>query len=185
MVEESDEDEGQNASPIHVESRPPTTTPGVPPTGAAVEANVREDSKSSSASGNDGEGKPSGDAPEKAVVSTSSASSGSSGDSSAYRVSNADLREVAETLDASGAKLIGGQVIGSLRLESRDWEREFLLEAGGSFCFPPDGEETDGHRGGQCPAVRGGPRSEVLCGCPLHPNIVGGRGRDLFAGCRA
>jgi len=120
MVEESDEDEGQNASPIQVESRPPTTTPGVPPTGAAAEANVREDSESSSASGNDGEGKPSGDAPEKAAISTSSACSGSSGDSSAYRVSNADLREVAETLDASGAKLIGGQVVGSLRFESRD-----------------------------------------------------------------
>jgi len=43
---------------------------------------------------------------------------------------------VAEALGASGAKLIGGQVIGSLCFESRDREREFLAEAGASFCFP-------------------------------------------------
>ena len=43
MAEESDEHEGHNASPIQVESRPPTTTPDVPPTGAAAEANVRCD----------------------------------------------------------------------------------------------------------------------------------------------
>ena len=45
-------------------------------------------------------------------------------------------QQVAEPLGASGAKLIGGQVVGSLRFESRDKEREFLAEAGESFCFP-------------------------------------------------
>ena len=114
MVEESDEDEGHNASPIHVESRPPPMTADAPPTDAAVEANVRENSESSSACGNDGEGKPLGDAPDKAAVSSSSTSSDSSGDSSNYIVGNADPVEVAEAFGASGAKLIGGQIIGSL-----------------------------------------------------------------------
>ena len=79
---------------------------------------------------------PTGEAPEKAAVSLTSTSSGSSGDSSRYLVDNADPVEVAEALGASGAKLIGGQVIGSLRFESCDREHEFLAEAGGSFCFP-------------------------------------------------
>jgi len=48
----------------------------------------------------------------------------------------ADPHEVAEALGASGAKLFGGQVVGSLRFESRDREHEFLVEAGGSFYFP-------------------------------------------------
>ena len=43
---------------------------------------------------------------------------------------------VTEALDVSNAKLIGGQVIGSLRFESREHERGFLSEAGDSFCFP-------------------------------------------------
>ena len=43
---------------------------------------------------------------------------------------------MAEALGASGAKLIGGQVIGSLHFESRDRECEFLADAGASFCFP-------------------------------------------------
>ena len=38
---------------------------------------------------------------------------------------------MAEALGTSGAKLIGGQVLGSLRFESRDRKREFLAEAGG------------------------------------------------------
>ena len=58
------------------------------------------------------------------------------GDNSSYLVGNADPVEVAEALGALGAKLIGGQVIGSLQFESRDREREFLVEAGRSFCFP-------------------------------------------------
>jgi hypothetical protein len=110
--------------------------PDVPPVGADAEANVREESESSSASGDDGEGKPLGDAPKKAAVYTSSTSSGSSDDSSAYLVGNADPVEVAEALGASRVKLIGGQVVGSLRFESRDQEREFLEEVGESFCFP-------------------------------------------------
>ena len=57
-------------------------------------------------------------------------------ESSGYLIGKADPAEVAESLGASGAKLIGGQVIGSLRFEGRDREREFLGEAGASFCFP-------------------------------------------------
>ena len=136
MAEESDEDEGRNASPIQVKSRPPQMIPDAPPTSAVTETNVWDDSESSSAAGDDSEGKPLGGASEKVVVSSSGTSSGSSGDSSSYLIGNADPVEVAEALGASGAKLIGGQVVGSLRFESCDWEREFLAEVGGSFCFP-------------------------------------------------
>ena len=45
-------------------------------------------------------------------------------------------QQVAEALGASMAKLIGGQVVGSLRFKSHNREREFLVEAGSSFCFP-------------------------------------------------
>ena len=34
------------------------------------------------------------------------------------------------------AKLIGGQVVGKIRFESGQYERDYLAEAGGSFCFP-------------------------------------------------
>ena len=63
-------------------------------------------------------------------------SSDFSSDSSSYIVSSSNPAEVAETLGTSDAKLIGGQVVGSLRFESRDWEREFLAEARGTFYFP-------------------------------------------------
>ena len=66
----------------------------------------------------------------------SSVNSDASRESSGYLIGKADPAEVAESLGASGAKLIGGQVIGSLRFEGRDREREFLGEAGASFCFP-------------------------------------------------
>ena len=114
MAEESDEDEGQNASPIQVESRPAQTVPAAPAAGGTAEDNVQEDSGSSSASSDDVEVRPTGEAPEKAVVSSSSTSSGSSGDSNSYLVGDADPNEVAEALGASGAKVIGGPVVGSL-----------------------------------------------------------------------
>ena len=34
------------------------------------------------------------------------------------------------------AKLIGSQVVGKIRFESGQHERDYLAEAGGSFCFP-------------------------------------------------
>ena len=34
------------------------------------------------------------------------------------------------------AKLIGRQVIGKIRFESGQHERDYLSEGGGSFCFP-------------------------------------------------
>ena len=33
------------------------------------------------------------------------------------------------------AKIIGGQVVGKIRFESRQHERDYLAEAGDSFCF--------------------------------------------------
>ena len=47
-----------------------------------------------------------------------------------------ECQQVAEALGASGAKLIGGQVVGSLHFESRDKEREFLAEAGRPSTSP-------------------------------------------------
>ena len=110
--------------------------PKGPQAGAVADSNAQDDSESSLASGDDGEDKPLGEAPETAAVSTSSMGSDASGNSSAYLVGNADPREVTDALGASGAKLIGGQVVGSLCFKSRDHERQFLAEAGGSFCFP-------------------------------------------------
>jgi hypothetical protein len=107
MAEESDVDEGHKDSPVVVESRPAQTIPEGPPAGAATASDVQDDSESSSASGDDGKAKPLGEAPERAAVSTSSTGSDASGDSSAYLVGNADPREVADALGASGAKLIG------------------------------------------------------------------------------
>ena len=120
MAEESDEDEGHKDSPITIESRPAQTIPEGPQAGAAAKSNAQDDSESSSEPGDDGEDKPLGEAPERAAVSSSSGGSDSSGDNSAYLVGNADPREVADALGALGAKLIGGQVVGSLRFESRD-----------------------------------------------------------------
>jgi hypothetical protein len=44
--------------------------------------------------------------------------------------------EIAEALVMSHAKLIGGQVVGKIRFESSRHERDYLAEAGGSFCYP-------------------------------------------------
>ena len=40
-----------------------------------------------------------------------------------------------EALGMKHAKLIGGQVVGKIRFESGQHERDYLAEAGGSFCF--------------------------------------------------
>jgi hypothetical protein len=53
-----------------------------------------------------------------------------------YFVSAEDPVAAAAELGASGANLIGSNIIGSLRFESQDREREFLSQAGASFCFP-------------------------------------------------
>ena len=72
----------------------------------------------------------------KVAAAASSASSGSSSQSSGYLVGRSDPAAVAEALGASGVKVIGGQVIGSICFESCNRERKFLAEAGASFCFP-------------------------------------------------
>jgi len=44
--------------------------------------------------------------------------------------------EIAEALGMKNARIIGGQVVGKLRFESGQHERDYLTEAGDSFCFP-------------------------------------------------
>lgn len=60
----------------------------------------------------------------------------SSSESESYFVSQEDPAIVAVELGASGAKLIGGQIVGSLHFESSDREPRFLSEACKAFCFP-------------------------------------------------
>jgi len=57
-------------------------------------------------------------------------------ESSSYHVSTSNPDEVAATLGMPEAKLIGGNIVGSLRFSSSDRERRFLSEAGSSFGFP-------------------------------------------------
>ena len=57
-------------------------------------------------------------------------------DSRSYIVSTSDPVEVASQIGAFSVKLIGGNIVGSLRYESTDRERGFLTKVGNSFCFP-------------------------------------------------
>ena len=57
-------------------------------------------------------------------------------ESSGYHISTSDPVEVAAALGMPEAKLIGGNIVGSLRFSSSDRERRFLAEAGSSFGFP-------------------------------------------------
>ena len=57
-------------------------------------------------------------------------------ESSGYHISTSDLVEVAAALGMPEVKLIGGNIVGSLRFSSNDRERGFLAEAGSSFGFP-------------------------------------------------
>jgi len=60
----------------------------------------------------------------------------SSTESSSYMVSTSNPINVASELGMSQSKLIGGNIVGSLRFDSSDSERGFLVEAGSSFGFP-------------------------------------------------
>ena len=81
---------------------------------------------------------------EKQNTASSSGTKGSGGeessstsDSSSLFVRNADPEAAAAELGAKPTAVrLGGNIVKSLRFESRDRERELLLEAGGSFCFP-------------------------------------------------
>jgi hypothetical protein len=84
----------------------------------------------------DGEARPKVIESAKAAATASSTISGSSSESSSELVSKSDPVAVAKALGASEAKLIGGQVVGSICFKSRDREREFLAEAGSTFYFP-------------------------------------------------
>jgi hypothetical protein len=82
--------------------------------------------------------KPVTDAPcarRASAVSEVSEGGGSQSESDAYFVSQEDPAAVDAELNASGAKLIGGRILGSLRFESSDREHRFLSEAGGCFAF--------------------------------------------------
>ena len=57
-------------------------------------------------------------------------------ESSSYHVSTSNPAEVATALGMPEAKLIGGNIVGSLRFLSSDRERRFLAEVGSSFGFP-------------------------------------------------
>ena len=72
----------------------------------------------------------------KQVVAEGNSGDSDSSDSSAYLISQSVPSEIAEALGMRHAKLIGGQVVGKIRFESGQHERDYLAEAGGSFCFP-------------------------------------------------
>ena len=58
-------------------------------------------------------------------------------DSSSFFVRNADPEAVATELGAKPTVVhLGCKIVKSLHFESRDRERELLVEALGSFCFP-------------------------------------------------
>jgi len=66
-----------------------------------------------------------------------SGDSSSSSDSSSYFVRDADPESVAAELGAKPTAVrLGGNIVKSLRFESRDRERTLLAAAGESFCFP-------------------------------------------------
>ncbi|RLM68975.1 uncharacterized protein C2845_PM17G07910 [Panicum miliaceum] len=60
----------------------------------------------------------------------------SKSDSEAIFVSTKDPVVIAEELNASGAKLIGGRFRGCVRFDRGKHERQILLEASSSFCLP-------------------------------------------------
>jgi len=72
----------------------------------------------------------------KQVATEGNSDDSNSSNSSAYLISQSVPSEIAEVLGMSHAKLIGGQVVGKIRFESGQHERDYLAEAGGSFCFP-------------------------------------------------
>jgi len=80
--------------------------------------------------------------PEKSTSSSGAKKSGggdssSSSDSSSFFVRDADLEAAAMELGAKPTAVrLGGNIVKSLRFESRDRERELLAAAGDSFCFP-------------------------------------------------
>ena len=51
-------------------------------------------------------------------------------------MSRSNRPKIAEDLGMRHAKLIGGQVVEKIRFESWWHEQDYLVEAGGSFCFP-------------------------------------------------
>ena len=110
--------------------------------GLAMEAEERAEKTASSSSG--GEEKEEAvdvvesDAAEKGkqVASKVNSDDSDSSDSSAYLISQSVPSEIAKALGMTHAKLIGGLVIGKIHFESGQHERDYLSEAGGSFCFP-------------------------------------------------
>jgi len=129
-----------------------TTSPAAPSSPKLT--STSSDSLSSS-SGEDVEGHGSG--PQKQAIALDAGTTGAVGEggqlppagssirrpatftsteSSSYHVSTSDPVEVAAVLGMPLAKLIRGNIGGSLRFSSSERERRFLTEAGSSFGFP-------------------------------------------------
>ena len=112
-------------------------------TGSATEAEKHAKKTASSSSGGEEEDDVNvnvvdSDVPAKGkqVAAEGNTDDSDSSDSSADLISQSVPSEIAEALGMSHAKLIGGQVVGKIRFESGRHERDYLAEAGGSFCFP-------------------------------------------------
>ena len=72
----------------------------------------------------------------KQVAAEGNSDDSDSSDCSTYLISQSVPSEIAEALGMRHAKIIGAQVVGKIRFESGQHERDYLGEAGGSFCFP-------------------------------------------------
>jgi hypothetical protein len=109
--------------------------------GSAVEVEKRAEKTASSSSGGDEEENvvvvdSNAAAKGKQVAAEGNSDDSDSSNSSAYLISQSVPSEIVEALEMRHAKIIGGQVVGKIRFESGQHERDYLAEVGGSFCFP-------------------------------------------------
>ena len=128
-LESKDEGDVEEVNVIVDSPRCSSLPCGAPTSGKEAEVPSRENAKASPSA-------------EKSASSSRTKGSGgegssSSSDSSSFFVHDGDPEAAAVEL---GAKLtavrLGGNIIKSLRFESRDRERELLAALGDSFCFP-------------------------------------------------
>jgi len=105
---------------------------------ATTTSAVEEEDANVEDSGESGHTQPTGSvaAKGKQVAAEDSTDGSSSSESSSYLMSTSNPAEVTETLGMMIPRLIGGQIIGKLRFENGQRERDYLAEAGDSFCFP-------------------------------------------------
>jgi len=111
---------------------------GAPTSSKEAEVPFEENAEASPSAGKNAEASPSA---EKSTSSRTKGSGGegssSSSDSSSFFVRDADPEAAAVELGAKPTAVrLGGNIVKSLRFESRDRERGLLAAAGESFCFP-------------------------------------------------